>query len=34
METLIGILMLLVMSWFVYMGTHIQEEHRQKKHMR
>ena len=25
--------MLLVMSWFVYMGAHIQEEHRQKKHI-
>jgi len=33
METLIGILMLLVMSLFVYMGTHIQEEQRQKKHI-
>jgi len=33
MNTLFGILLLIFMAWFVYMGAHIQEEERQGKYI-
>ena len=33
MNEIFGFLLLIGMAWFVYMGAHIQEEHRQKKYI-
>ncbi len=33
MNEVFAILLLIGMAWFVYMGAHIQEERRQKKHI-
>ena len=33
MNTLFGILLVIAMGLFAYIGTHIQEERRQKKHI-